>query len=215
MARTRGRLVTFEGIDGSGKTTIARSVAKELRLRGREVLVTREPTGSWLGDVVKSSLRNKPGRLAVDPLAQAHLFMADHAGHLSGIEKVLDSPKTSAIVLSDRFSDSMIAYQGATLASRLGGTGKAMRWLENVQAAYDRAPDVTFLIDVPVPVAMARLESRRTLTDFERPAFLAKVRANYLRLAKRESRYVTINGNKPAGEVAADCMAALRRRRIV
>jgi thymidylate kinase len=109
----------------------------------------------------------------------------------------------------------MVAYQGATLAPRMGGAAKAMRWLENVQKPYDRPPDITFLIDVPVSVAMARLQSRKTLTDFERPAFLEKVRGNYLRLAKRESRYVTINGNKPASDVASDCMAALRRRRIV
>ena len=103
----RGRFITFEGIDGAGKTTIIRRIEPELRSRGYRVVITTEPTRTWLGDAVKRSYDDDIG-----PLAETFLFLADRARHTIQIREWL---ARGATVVSDRYADSTYAYQGARL----------------------------------------------------------------------------------------------------
>src|SRR2546428_245013 len=121
--RVRGRFITFEGIDGSGKTTIVHRIEPEFRKRGYTVVLTSEPTRTWLGDAVRKSYEDDVG-----PVAETFLFLADRARHTDEIRTWL---RAGAIVVSDRYADSTYAYQGA----RLEGIVKdPIRWLQRVSA---------------------------------------------------------------------------------
>src|SRR5207244_12887061 len=103
--------VTFEGIDGSGKTTVSRLVKDRLRSRGHSVFLTSEPTGDWLGETVRRGIEK-----GVSPLTESFLFLADRAAHIPEIRSHLDPGEC---VLCDRYADSTYAYQGAHLVGAL------------------------------------------------------------------------------------------------
>ena len=201
--RVRGLLVTCEGIDGSGKSTAARSLAEELRAAGRDVRLHVEPTRTWLGEAVRRGFKED-----VAPWTEALLFMADHATHVRDVRAEL---ATGAIVVSDRWSDSTFAYQGAALS--FPGFD-AMARLREMEAPFDLAPDITLLFDLDPDVAMERVGRRGNDTEkFERVDFLVKVRANYLRLAKEEpERFVVLDAARPADAVLRDALAAVLKR---
>lgn len=208
MAR-KGLLATFEGIDGSGKTTVVRAVADALRKAGADVVETVEPTTTWLGDAVKRALHEP-----LDPVAEALLFGADHAGHVARLRGLLGSPR---IVLSDRYNDSCFAYQGAALAGRVPDP---ISWLRSLQRPFDLPPDLTLLLDVDPKAAVARLAGRPGKARFEREEFLGKVRANYLWLAKEEpGRFVVLDASRGRDAVAAEAservLALARSRRLL
>src|SRR3989442_5900677 len=138
--RMRGRFITFEGIDGSGKTTIVHRIEPEFRKRGYTVVLTSEPTRTWLGDAVRKSYEDDVG-----PVAETFLFLADRARHTDEIRTRLPA---GAIVVSDRYADSTYAYQGA----RLEGIVKdPIRWLRRVRAPAVPEPHLTDLPHVPPP----------------------------------------------------------------
>ena len=196
----RGRFITLEGIDGAGKTTIAHRVESELRKKGHRVVLTTEPTRTWLGDAVKKSYDDDVG-----PLAETFLFLADRARHTAQIEEWLAK---GAIVVSDRYADSTYAYQGA----RLKGTVRnPIRWLQAVSAPAVIEPDLTILLDVFPRLGLRRIAGRKRKVRFEKERFLTEVARNYRRLAKGR-RFVTIDGSRSAAEVTADVMRAIERR---
>ena len=196
----RGRFITFEGIDGSGKTTIVRRIGAGLRKRGYKVVLTSEPTRTWLGDAVRKSYEDDVG-----PLAEAFLFLADRARHTDEIRGWL---RAGAIVISDRYADSTYAYQGA----RLKGTVRnPIRWLQAVSAPAVIEPDLTILLDVFPRLGLRRIAGRKRKVRFEKERFLTEVARNYRRLAKGR-RYVAIDGSRSAAEVTADVMRAIERR---
>lgn len=201
--RVRGLLVTCEGIDGSGKSTAARALADELRAKGRDVRLHVEPTRTWLGEAVRRGFKEDTA-----PWTEALLFMADHATHVRDVRAELT---TGAMVVSDRWSDSTFAYQGAALS--FPGFD-AMRKLREMEAPFDLAPDITLLFDLAPEVAMERIGRRGNDTEkFERVDFLVKVRANYLRLAKEEpARFVVLDAARPADAVLRDALAAVASR---
>jgi len=175
----KGILITFEGIDGSGKSTIAKRISARLG-KDYDVLLTTEPTLGWIGDVVRRSIASD-----ADPLAELFLFVADHAEHVAKMVKpALDEGK---IVISDRYSDSRYAYQGATLANRFENS---IDWVKRIHAGWTIPPDLTFLLLVSPSVALSRCNARKKTTKFEDIEFMKKVQANYLQLADDEPKRI-------------------------
>ena len=172
-------LITLEGIDGSGKTT----VWEALQDRYPDAVFTREPTESWYGDAVYRSLADEDA----DPLAELFLYTADHAAHLS--ETIRPALADGALVISDRYSDSRFAYQAATLdASDSIDVERPMEYIQGIHAAFSRTPDATIYLDLDATTAAAR--AGRT-DKFERDGYLAAVRANYERLVDAEPGRLT------------------------
>lgn len=203
-----GKLVTLEGIDGSGKSTVAKLLLAEFERRGKRTAFTQEPTRGWLGQALKRSIRSPDA----NPVAEALLFMADHAQHLVWVKGQLAEGMT---VVSDRYSDSCYAYQGAVLASFGGFGDRALDWLIALQEPFNRPPDVALLLDVSPDVAMARIGARGDRIKFEEPGFLAHVRGNYDRLAKRFPYYEVVDASGPTEAVVEECILRLEKRAVL
>lgn len=180
-------LVTLEGIDGSGKTTVWEALRGEYE---EGVVFTREPTESWYGEAVARSMAEEDA----DPVAEAFLYTADHAAHLSRVVRpALDDGK---VVVSDRYSDSRYAYQGAALD---GIVPRPMEYLRGVHKPWTRPPDVTLYFDVDAETGAARSGATN---KFEQVEFLDAVRENYETLADREpERFVRIDATRSPEDV--------------
>ena len=170
----KGKFITFEGIDGAGKSTHVDASAARLRQRGVEVVVTREPGGTPLGEKLRALLLAEPMSVETETL----LMFAARCEHVATV--IAPALARGAWVISDRFTDATRAYQG-------GGRGVAQDKIE-VLANWVHAntnPDVTFLFDLPREIAEQRLAGGRSLDRFERERteFHALVRDQYLRLA--------------------------------
>lgn len=187
-------LVTVEGVDGAGKSTVVELMKDEV-----DAFFTREPTGSWLGDAVRRSINDDESV----PLADLFLFVADHADH---VERVIE-PKLAdgELVVCDRYIDSRYAYQGATLSERDEEVfDDALEWVRGLHEGWTVVPDLTLLLDVPPEDAVERL-NRETM-KFERAEFLREVRENYMRLVEREDRFVVIDATQEIDEVVERCV---------
>jgi dTMP kinase len=190
-------LLTLEGLDGSGKTTCAAALRESGVVPG-EAVFTREPTTTWYGEAVRRSV-DDPG---ADPLAELFLYTADHAAHLADtVGPALDAGR---VVVSDRYSDSRYAYQGASLADRFD---RPVEFVRTVHRPWTRPPDATVYLDVD-PETAAR---RSGATDkFETADYLARVRRNYERLVDAEpDRFVRIDASRPEAEVRAAVLDAV------
>lgn len=193
-----GRLIVVEGIDGSGKTTVARELLDRLEERGQRPLATQEPTDSFLGTAVREALSDP----AHDPVSEALLFAADHASHVSELRSILAEGRT---VVSDRWSTSWRVYQSITLQEALGEADPAA-WLEAIVEPFELTPDLVLLLDLPVERALERLEDRaRRPEKFERAAFLKQVRGRYLELAQTRG-FARIDASGPVDETVDACM---------
>jgi dTMP kinase len=201
----RGRFITLEGPEGSGKTTAARHLAEWLQARGVPTVLTKEPGGTPLGDEVRRIVLHMRGMSDdLDPRADALLYAAGRAQHVARvIRPALDRGDW---VVCARYLDSSLAYQGA-------GYGNDMAELRRLQrfATDGLLPDLTLLLDVPVEVGLERTRRRaewNRFEDTEEVAFFEAVRAAYLRLAADEpDRFAIVDGS---GSVA-DADAAIRR----
>jgi dTMP kinase len=181
--------ITFEGIDGCGKSTQLRMLASELRLRGNEVVATREPGGTPLGTHIRTVLLDAEEK--VDPLAELLLYAADRAQHVRALVRpALDS---GHIVLSDRYADATVAYQGA-------GRGFTDELVANLVALATGGlmPGLTLIFDLPVDESQRRqaLRSRKgdkqDRLDAEDAAFHTRVRDAYLRIAAADPDRVRV-----------------------
>ena len=183
-------LVTLEGIDGSGKTTVAEALRESLP---GETVFTHEPTDSWYGEAVERSL----GDADADPLAELFLYTADHADHLSRV--VEPALADGALVVSDRYVDSRYAYQAATLD---GVVRRPVEYVRGVHEPFTRAPDATLYFDVPPETGAERAGATN---KFETAGYLAEVQANYERLIESDpDRFVRIDATRsPEAVVAA------------
>jgi len=183
-----GAFITFEGIDGCGKSTQLRLLASELRVRGLDVVTTREPGGTTLGQRLRAALLDVQEQ--VDPLAELLVFAADRAHHV----RTLLQPALAAnkIVMSDRYADATVAYQGS------GRGFKPELIQEIVQLATDGLePDLTLLFDLSV--AESAVRTRRRLAakhsdrlDREDVEFHTRVRNAYLEIAKAHPERVRV-----------------------
>ncbi len=176
-------LITIEGIDGTGKSTLIRHLS--LVLSDMKPIITREPGSTWIGEQVRRGIAEE-----IDPIAEALLFTADHAAHIRDVIR----PALSAgkLVISDRYSDSRYAYQSVTLDSILPD---APRWLEAVHHGWTIVPDRTYLLTIPVEEAMKRLSADRDDTEhFEKAEILTRVQKNYLMAAEHDpERFVIVD----------------------
>ncbi|SDK02445.1 dTMP kinase [Natronorubrum texcoconense] len=178
-------LVTLEGLDGSGKTT----VWEALRESYPEATFTREPTNdSWYGDAVYRSI----GDDDADSLAELFLYTADHADHLSRvIEPALER---GDLVVSDRYSDSRYAYQGATLESYDRLEADPLEYVVDVHEPFTIDPDLTIYLDLDPETAAERAGATN---KFEHADYLESVRANYKRLLERDpDRFVRVDATQ-------------------
>jgi dTMP kinase len=194
-------LVTFEGVDGSGKSTQAALAAERLAAGGREVVSTREPGGTPLGERVRELLLDGPEMTA---WAEASLFAAARAELAERV--IRPALARGAVVVSDRYLDSSLAYQG--VARGLG----IDRVLELNAAVADLLPDRTFVLLVDEETSVARLDSRPDRMEREGAPFRAAVAAGYREVAARfPERIVLLDGALPREELAdrvADDLAA-------
>lgn len=203
-----GRFVTFEGIEGVGKSTQVALAAERLRRHGTEVVVTREPGGTPLAEAIRR-LVLEPQSDKVDGVSELLLMFAARSVHLLNlIEPAL---ARGAWVLCDRFTDATEAYQGA-------GRGVPLEYVRTLEriAQRGRRPDLTILLDAPVELAMERAARRGGQVDrfeSERAGFFARVRLGYLAILAREpGRVVRVDAALPP-EVVADAVGAAIDRR--
>ena len=196
--------LTFEGIDGCGKTTQLQLLAAELERRGLIVQTTREPGGTALAENLRDFLLHS--RDALDARAELLLFGASRAQHVS--EVIRPALLGGKWVLSDRFADSSEAYQGAGL----GLDADFIRAM-NAFATGNLAPDLTFFLDVAPEIALERRQNQNLQNDrieARGMEFQSQVRAAYLEIARRESaRFVVLDANQNPAEIAAQIRARL------
>ncbi|MCC7060729.1 MAG: dTMP kinase [Burkholderiaceae bacterium] len=191
----RGKFITVEGIDGAGKSTHLAWLERFLQDKGLEVVVTREPGGTALGEALRQLLLDH--RQVMHPETEALLMFAARREHLDKV--ILPALDRGAWVVSDRFTDASFAYQG-------GGRGVAQSKLENleqwVHAGF--SPDLTVYFDVPVIVGRERLQSARVADRFEMESnlFFERVRQAYLQRAGQfPQRIRMVDGSRPLAEV--------------
>jgi dTMP kinase len=187
--------VTFEGIDGSGKSTISRKVYERIKTK-KDAILTQEPTKNWLGRIVNRAIME-----GTDPITIALSFMADRNEHVKKIRRWL---KEGKIVICDRYADSTFAYQGAQLE---GKVGEPLKWLKLVHEPFYYEPDLTFLLIIDPEIALKRI--RRKYTPFEKKEFLEKVQENYLNLAKKNQRFVKLDATKGIDELVDECLEVI------
>jgi dTMP kinase len=189
----RGRFITFEGIDGSGKSTQLTATAAALRAIGVDVLETREPGGTALGESLRTLLLEE----SMSPLTETLLLFAARVEHID--EVIVPALGTGHWVLCDRFTDATYAYQS-------GGRGIATEWIASLEAWVHPTlqPDLTVVIDLdPTQAAMRRSKARSPdRFEAEEAAFFERVREVYLSRARAEpDRFLVLDGGRPATEI--------------
>ena len=199
----RGRFITFEGIDGAGKSTHIGFVADRLAQAGLTVVSSREPGGTLLGEKLRDLLLHEK----MDLETEALLMFASRREHIAQV--IEPALAAGSWVLSDRFTDASFAYQG-------GGRGLPLAKLDALEhwVHPHLQPDLTLLFDVPLEVARARLNATRTLDKFEQEQadFFSRCRAEYLRRAQENpQRIAVIDSTGTIDEVRTAIATALER----
>jgi len=192
-------LITLEGIDGTGKSTLA--AALEKALSDLNPVFTREPGATWVGESVRRAIAEQ-----TDPVTEALLFVADHAAHLAAV--VRPALAKGRLVISDRYTDSRYAYQQVTLDRMIE---HPLAWLQDLHNGWTVVPDRTFLLVIPVDEALRRLTQKNGREHFERHDVLVKVQENYLELARADpARFVIVDAMKDKEEICTFVADAMR-----
>lgn len=207
MAPARGLFVTLEGIEGAGKSTQARRLARALEAAGRQVVSTREPGGGTaLGEALRALLKD-PAIWRDLGLAEIYLYAAARCHHLETL--ILPALERGAVVICDRYLDSTRVYQGS-------GRGRPSELIEQIHALppLTLRPDRTLLLDLPVEEGLARARLRTDEApsgyDEENVAFFGRVREGFLAIARREPERVrVVDGSGPEAAVHARLVASL------
>jgi dTMP kinase len=208
------RFITFEGGDGTGKSTQIKALERHLAARGRPFVATREPGGTPLGKLIRQALL-EVGAQPIGSPTELFLYLADRAQHVQDvIVPALDNGK---LVLCDRYTDSTLAYQGY-------GRGIDLKVLRELNAIADRGvkPDLTLLFDCPVAVGLSRTAKRLAIAELgsgredrferERMEFHEKVRAGFLELASAEpERFRIIDASRSVVEVTQEIKSIMDR----
>ncbi len=196
----RGKFITFEGVDGAGKSTHIAAFADALRARGMQVVTTREPGGTPLGEKLRELLLHESMHLDTEAL----LMFASRREHIAQV--IRPALERGDWVISDRFTDATFAYQGGGRQLPIARLEALEQWVH-----ADLQPDLTLLFDVPLAIARERLNRTREPDKFEREqdAFFTRVRDAYLQRAARfPQRIRVIDSTRPLDEVG-DELAAL------
>lgn len=210
-----GLFISFEGIDGAGKSTHVEALAAALRERGRTVVLTREPGGTPLAEKLRTLALNE----AMDPLTEALLMFAARRDHL--LQVIEPALARGDAVLCDRFTDATFAYQGAGRGFDLEVLATLERWVQRVDAVAApalRQPDLTVWFDLDPAVAAKRLAGARVPDKFEAQpqAFFARVAAGYAaRAAADAGRFLRIAADQPREAVWAAVEAGLRAKGVL
>jgi dTMP kinase len=218
----RGIFITFEGIEGSGKTTQCARLAKTLRDLGLRVVETREPGGTRFAESIRNLLLEPDSRRGgepVSPLCEAYLILAARAQHVERL--VRPALEEGAIVLCDRFADSTLAYQGYAR-----GLDRGLLTRLSLVASQGIVPDRTFLFDLPVERGLSRRRSeelqgtQQNRIDRESQAFHNRVRRGFLDLARRQPHRITVLDGTADPESLAEqlrslVVAFLKRRDVL
>jgi dTMP kinase len=208
------RFITFEGGDGTGKTTHLKALEKNFEAEGRACVVTREPGGTALGKLIRQVLL-EVGKQPIGSPTELFLYLADRAQHVQ--EVILPAIDAGKIVLCDRYTDSTLAYQGY-------GRGIDLDLLRQLNAFANRGlqPDLTLLLDCPVELGLSRTARRQSDADrtqgredrFERETveFHERVRAGFLALARAEpGRFRIVDASPPVAQVAREIQKIVDR----
>jgi dTMP kinase len=197
----RGRFIVVEGIDGSGKTTLAARLAEALARSGRRVLRTREPGGTRLGEKIRGLLLDRRHSEMV-PLTEFFLYMASRAQLVGQV--IRPALRSGIDVVCDRYYYSTAAYQGA--AGRVG-VGEVLFVAEKI-ARFDR-PDVVAILDLPPRVARRRAGVRNDRVESKGAAYQERVRRGFLKIARRDRRrFRVIDATRPLEEVLGELRKA-------
>jgi len=199
--------VTIEGPEGSGKSSVTKEVVKLLEQEGEQVVLTREPGGTPIAEQIREVILNKENT-KMDPVTEALLYAAARRQHL--VEKVWPLSKEGKIIISDRFLDSSLAYQG-------GARGLGIDYIleMNQFATEGYYPDLTLLFDLDPRIGLARIAANKgrevNRLDLEKIDFHDSVRQTFLSLAKRfPERFVILDASKPFDEVVQDAYHAIK-----
>lgn len=210
----KGHFITLEGGEGSGKTTLLHQLAAFLTKRGFDVLTTREPGGSQLGETIRDLVLHHHASLSITTKAELLLFLAARAQHIE--EKILPALKAGQIVLCDRFNDSTIAYQG-------GARGLGIEYVRNLCQLICESvtPELTLFLDVPPEIGLARSRlvqkehagvGELDRIESEALSFHQKIQSAFEYLAREEPlRIYTINATKTQEEVQKEAILAFEK----
>ncbi len=203
----RGWFITFEGPDGSGKTTISSSVYKQLQIEGFDVIYTREPGGIEIAEQIRDIILD-PKNTKMDHKTEALLYAASRRQHL--VEKILPALAQNKIVICDRFVDSSLAYQG--VGREIG--------IEPVLAINEFAlegnyPDFTIFLDIDPSLGLKRIKNREHLDrlDLEKEHFHQLVSEGYQQVRERfKDRYFIVDGNRPLEAIVNDAITIIKSK---
>ncbi|MDH4222877.1 MAG: dTMP kinase [candidate division Zixibacteria bacterium] len=193
----QGKLITFEGIDYSGKTTQAKKLFNYLKKKGHKVVFLREPGGEKVSENIRHVLLSSRNT-GMSPLTEFLLYIASRAQLVSKV--ILPALKQGKMVICDRFYDSTLAYQGYGR----GLEKKTIEYLNKISVS-DLKPDLTILIDIPISIFLERMRKNNRKKDRiekEKTGFYKKVRDGYIRIARKEStRFKIVDGSREIEEV--------------
>jgi dTMP kinase len=207
----RGLFISFEGIDGAGKSTHVEGLAAAFRDTGRSVVLTREPGGTPVGERLRALVLNE----AMDALTEALLMFAARREHL--LQVIEPALARGDVVLCDRFTDASFAYQGQGRGFALTVLSQLERWVQDVPALPGelRQPDLTLWFDLPPPLAAQRLAGQRVPDKFEAQPleFFERVAAGYAaRAAGAPARFYRLDAAQPREVVGATLLECVRAR---
>jgi dTMP kinase len=204
---SEGLFISFEGIDGAGKSTHIAPLADLLRAQGRTVVLTREPGGTPLAEKIRALALND----AMDPLAEALLMFAARRDHLRQV--IEPALAAGQVVISDRFTDATFAYQGGGRGFDLAVLRQLEQLVQGLPGGGLRQPQLTLLFELAPEIAAQRLAGARAPDKFEsQPVeFFRKVAAGYDARARQDpARFVRIAADRPRDAVWEDVLAAVR-----
>lgn len=202
----KGIFVTFEGIEGSGKSTQVKILAEKLQKEGFKTITTFEPGDTEFGKKIREILLSPS--LIINPLSELLLYFADRVQHVS--EKINPYISEGFIVISDRFTDSTLAYQGY-------GRGISLELINNLNKFLlnELKPELTILLDLPAEQGLARNRNinKNDKFELENISFHNKVREGFLKLAVKEpERFIIVDATKTVREIASEIYEKIRQR---
>jgi dTMP kinase len=207
-----GLFISFEGIDGAGKSSHIEALAQAFKAAGRAVLQTREPGGTPLAEKLRNMVLHDP----MDPLCEALLVFAARRDHLNHV--IEPALARGDVVLCDRFTDATFAYQGAGRGFSLDVLTQLEHWVQALPSGGLRQPDITVWFDLDPAIAAKRLSAARLPDRFESQplAFFQSVHNGYAaRAASNPKRFAQLDASASIEQVRQDLLAQLRQRQVL